>query len=94
MVVGIRVTSQNIRSGEIKHCNSSYFTMVAREDNKAAKIPGLILETEKDIRRFIESMERKTRSKQFKSIFKDKNIDFTLPQYLQMLDHQNTKINL
>ena len=29
MVVGIRVESQNIRTGIIKHCNSSYFSMVA-----------------------------------------------------------------
>ena len=29
MVVGIRVESETIRTGSIKHCNSSYFTMVA-----------------------------------------------------------------
>lgn len=34
MVVGIRVESENIQTGEIKHCNSSYFTMVARNDRK------------------------------------------------------------
>jgi len=68
--------------------------MVARENNKSVKIPGLLLENEKDIRRFIHAMEGKLRSKQFKSIFKDKNIDFTSPQYLKMLDNQNTKLNL
>ena len=94
MVIGIRVDSQNIKTGEVKHCNSSYFTMVARENNKSAKIPGLLLETEKDVRRFIEAMERKARNKKFSTIFKDKNIDFTSPQYLKMLDHQNARINL
>jgi acyl-CoA hydrolase len=93
MVVGIRVDSQNIQSGEVKHCNSSYFTMVARENNKPAKIPGLLLKNEKDVRRFIESMERKSRNKKFKTIFKDKNIDFSSPQYLSMLEHQNSKID-
>ena len=29
MVVGIRVESENIKTGSKKHCNSSYFTMVA-----------------------------------------------------------------
>lgn len=32
MVVGIRVISQNIQTGKIKHSNSSYFTMVAKDD--------------------------------------------------------------
>lgn len=31
MVVGIRIESENIQTGENKHCNSSYFTMVAVE---------------------------------------------------------------
>ena len=94
MVIGIRVNSQNIKTGEVKHCNSSYFTMVARENNKSAKVPGLLLENEKDVRRFIQAMEGKMRSKQFSSIFKDKNIDFTSPQYLKMLENQNTKLSL
>jgi acyl-CoA hydrolase len=34
MIIGIRVDSENIRTGEIKHCNSSYFTMVAKDDDK------------------------------------------------------------
>src|SRR6187402_3684191 len=32
MVVGIRVESENIRTGKVKHCNSSYFTMVAKDN--------------------------------------------------------------
>ena len=32
MIVGIRVTSQNIQTGKIKHTNSSYFTMVAKNE--------------------------------------------------------------
>ena len=31
MVVGIRVDAQNIQTGQIKHCNSSYFTMIAKD---------------------------------------------------------------
>ena len=30
MVVGVRVESENITTGKKKHCNSSYFTMVAK----------------------------------------------------------------
>ena len=31
MVIGIRVDSENIQTGTINHCNSSYFTMVAKD---------------------------------------------------------------
>ena len=59
MVVGLRVESENIQSGKIKHCNSSYFTMVAKDENgKNVKIPGLILDTEQSIRRFARSIAR------------------------------------
>ena len=30
IVIGLRVDSENIRTEETKHCNSSYFTMVAK----------------------------------------------------------------
>lgn len=53
MIVGIRVDSQNIQTGTTKHCNSSYFTMVAKDANgKNTQVPGLILTTTNDIRRF------------------------------------------
>ena len=31
MIIGIRVEAENIRTGIVKHCNSSYFTMVAKD---------------------------------------------------------------
>ena len=45
MVVGVRVESENIITGTRQHCNSSYFTMVAKGANgKSIPVPGLILE--------------------------------------------------
>ena len=32
MVIGLRVESENIKTGIVKHCNSSYFTMVAKNE--------------------------------------------------------------
>ena len=53
MIVGIRVEAENIRTGEVKHCNSSYFTMVAKdEDGSKVMVPGLILTTLKEVGRF------------------------------------------
>jgi uncharacterized protein (TIGR00369 family) len=60
MVVGIRVESENIRTGTKKHCNSSYFTMVAvDESGKKLTVPGLILSTKMDAKRFIKSIIRR-----------------------------------
>ena len=57
MVVGLRVESENIKSGVIKHCNSSYFAMVAKDESgKSTPVPGLILDSEEDIRRFTRSV--------------------------------------
>lgn len=60
LVVGIRVESQNIKTGKIKHTNSSFFTMVAKgDDDKPAVVPELILENKEDVKRFIEAMRMK-----------------------------------
>lgn len=59
MVVGIRVDSENIRSGKVKHCNSSYFTMVAKDEaGENVEVPGLVLKTDDDIRRFYKALHR------------------------------------
>src|SRR5579864_6519248 len=43
LVVGIRVISENIKTNKIYHTNTSYFTMVAKdEQNRPAQVPGLI----------------------------------------------------
>lgn len=53
MVVGIRVEAENIQTGAIKHCNSSYFTMVAKDkEGKSVPVPGLILSNLDEVRRF------------------------------------------
>lgn len=60
LVVGIRVESQNVKTGTIKHTNSSFFTMVAKgDDDKPMQVPQLILENKEDIKRFIESLQMK-----------------------------------
>lgn len=72
LVVGIRVESQNVKTGITKHTNSSYFTMVAKgEDDKPTLVPKLILENEEEVKRFIESM----RMKEIKSAIKEKMDD-------------------
>jgi uncharacterized protein (TIGR00369 family) len=60
MIVGIRVEAQNVKSGIVKHTNSSYFTMVAKgDDEKPTTVAPLILENREEIKRFIEAMRMK-----------------------------------
>ncbi|MBT8186570.1 MAG: acyl-CoA thioesterase [Croceitalea sp.] len=60
MVVGVRVESENVTTGKTKHCNSSYFTMVAKdEDGNNKPVPGLIIISIPSARRFARSIERK-----------------------------------
>lgn len=60
LVVGIKVIAENIRTGTIKHTNTSYLTMVAKsDDNQKAVVPKLILEQDDEIRRFVAASKRK-----------------------------------
>lgn len=53
MIVGIRVESLKPKTGEKKHTNSCYFTMVAKnEDGTLKQVPKLIFQNNEDIRRF------------------------------------------
>jgi uncharacterized protein (TIGR00369 family) len=69
LIVGIRVEAQNVKSGRIKHTNSSYFTMVAKgDDDKPTPVPELILQSQEQVKRFIECM----RMKEIKESVKEK----------------------
>ncbi|MBO0939559.1 acyl-CoA thioesterase [Fibrella sp. HMF5335] len=60
LVVGIKVIAENVKTGVVKHTNTSYFTMVAKnEAGEPTEVPPLLLETPDDARRFLEAMKRK-----------------------------------
>ncbi|WNM18810.1 hotdog domain-containing protein [Flavobacterium capsici] len=74
MIVGIRVEAENIQSGEIKHCNSSYFTMVAKDElGKPTQIPGLRIKTKQEYRRFLNALNRKKKQKEINNYKVDIN---------------------
>ena len=93
MVVGVRVESENIQDGFVKHCNSSYFTMVAKDDSgKSAEVPGLILNSEDAIRRFVRSIHRQSQAKERDFQFNSSN--FQITNYLHLLENKNAKVEL
>lgn len=68
MVVGIKVIAENFKIGTVKHTNTSYFTMVAKDDHgKPSKVPGLIIDTKEEARRFLEAMKRRELHKPYKA---------------------------
>jgi uncharacterized protein (TIGR00369 family) len=80
LVVGIRVISENVKTNVVKHTNTSYFTMVAKnEHNQPVEVPGLILENHEQIRRFEEARRRKIEKQNYtartKQIKADLNIE-------------------
>ena len=93
MVIGLRVDSENIRTGETKHCNSSYFTMVAKDsEGKRTPVPGLILTSKAEIRRFARSIVRQEEAKNRTSRF-DRNT-FKVEDYLPLFKESNSKIEI
>lgn len=60
LVVGIRVTAENVMTNQVKHTNTSYFTMVAKDaNNEPTEMPGLTLENREDVRRLMEAIKRR-----------------------------------
>ncbi|SEB40068.1 uncharacterized domain 1-containing protein [Tenacibaculum sp. MAR_2009_124] len=93
MVVGIRVESQNIQTGKVNHCNSSYFTMVAKDENgKGKAVPGIIINDEIEMRRFLKAVKRIEMKKKRQEEFDSK--DFIAHNYIKDLEAYNVKIEL
>lgn len=53
MIVGMRVESNKPTEREVRHTNSCYFTMAAKDaKGQLTEVPGLILESDDELRRF------------------------------------------
>ncbi len=92
MIVGIRVEAENIQTGKVKHCNSSYFTMVAKdEEGKNTEVPGLILSNEEEVRRFCNCIKmislKKDRSQH------EESFDYKSESALEKLKTYRIKLN-
>ncbi|MGF1466011.1 MAG: acyl-CoA thioesterase [Sandaracinaceae bacterium] len=70
LLVGIRVEAENVSTGEVRHTNTSYFTMVAKgPDGRPARVPPLLLETRDDVRRYLEAIERRALEAEYARAF-------------------------
>ena len=92
MVVGIRVTSEHIQTGIKKHCNSSYFTMVAKDElGNNVKVPKLIISNMEEVRRFYDGVNRINNKKRHKEL--ENNFDYKSEEALKNLENFNVVLS-
>jgi len=93
MIVGIRVEAENIQTGKVKHCNSSYFTMVAKdEQGKNTKVPGLLLSNYEEVRRFYNCIKQVALKKERN--LHEEIFDYKSEEALLTLKNYNVKLEL
>ena len=60
MEIGVRVTAENVRTGEKRHTNTAYLTMVALDDEgRPTPVPPLTCESDDEFRREREAQLRR-----------------------------------
>lgn len=95
MIIGIKVEAENVKAGNTKHTNTSYVTMVAKSENdKPTKVPALILESEVDVRRFIEAMARKELKQKNRREMDIAKSSFNLAEELEKLKKERCTIQI
>ena len=77
MEVGVRVEAENPRTGERRHANSAYLTMVAvDEEGRPAPVPPLVAETEEERGREREAqLRRRNRLRERDEILEHRQAD-------------------
>lgn len=93
LVVGIKVTAENVKNRHVKHTNTSYFTMVAKDNDQLVSVPPLLLESKEDVRRFAEALFRKELKKYYESQMK-KVHERSLDELIEKLESQRCIIQL
>ncbi|MGV3586306.1 MAG: acyl-CoA thioesterase [Adhaeribacter sp.] len=94
ILLGIKVIAENVKTGTVKHTNTSYFTMVAKDEtNKPTQVPGLILENREEVRRFLEAIKRKEMKALFQEEFNNAKTSLTVEQELSRLEGERCKVS-
>ncbi|MEZ0541481.1 acyl-CoA thioesterase [Fibrella arboris] len=89
LVIGIKVIAENVKTGVVKHTNTSYFTMVAKNDaGVPTEVPPLLLETADDARRFLEAIKRKELRAAYSEHFDNERTRMLLTENLAQLTNE------
>ncbi|MDY6987142.1 MAG: acyl-CoA thioesterase [Thermodesulfobacteriota bacterium] len=67
MEIGVRVEAENLMTGEVRHTNSAYLTMVALDENRRPmEVPRVVPEAQEERRRFEEGKMRAQRRRELR----------------------------
>lgn len=95
LMVGIRVEALNIKTHRVKHTNSSFFTMVAKDDDdRPARVPALILESQEDVKRFLEALRVRSTKEKIKREMDDTSSTGDLAQAAEWLKNERCILRL
>jgi acyl-CoA hydrolase len=93
LIIGIKVVAENITNSHVKYTNTSYFTMVAKgPDDKPQEVPGLILENDEDIRRYLEAIKRKELKNSYKQQIEIQKNILNIEEELKLLEKERCLI--
>ena len=94
LIIGIKVVAENVTNRVVKHTNTSYFTMVSKGNNNELKeVPGLILETREEVRRYLESIKRKELKGIYKEQLNNQKTNLAIEDELYKLDKERVQLN-
>ena len=89
LVIGIKVIAENVKTGMVKHTNTSYITMVAKnEAGVPTEVPPLLLETADDARRFLEAIKRKELRAAYSEHFDNERTRMLLAENIAQLKNE------
>jgi uncharacterized protein (TIGR00369 family) len=95
MIVGIQVESLQPRTGIVKHTNSCYFTMAAKDENgKLIQVPGLKIENREDLIQFCEGKSIRENSKINRALLENDMQHMSLDEQIQFCDQERCIIQL
>lgn len=93
LLIGIKVIAENVKTGLVKHTNTSYFTMVAKDEaGKPTPVPGLLLETREDARRFLEAITRRKIKSESEQYFLQQKGKHPVEEALSVLANERCKL--
>jgi uncharacterized protein (TIGR00369 family) len=93
MIIGIRVEAENIQTGVLKHCNSSYITMVAKDkEGNSVSVPGLIISNLNEVRRFCNCLKQIALKKE--RDLHEEIFDYSSIETIESLKKHNVSIEL
>ncbi|MFN6944239.1 MAG: acyl-CoA thioesterase [Cytophagaceae bacterium] len=89
LVIGIQVIAENVMNRTVKNTNTSYFTMVSKgQDDKLMEVPGLILETKEELKKYLEAIKRREIKGSYKKSMAEVQETLDVDQELYILKNE------